>query len=222
MSRERPTDLAAALAEMPLFPLHQVVLFPGVLLPLHVFEPRYRKLIEDIVGGHRTFAIPHVPDADADMAGNPPIAAVAGIGTIVEHVEVSGGRFDVVLLGRARVRLDELPFSGTPGSTYRRARATVLEPTNQDVPAAEIASLEAAATAFARLLRRRDQRLDLRIPRDATPGVLCDAYTHHLVLSSKEKQAALEMLDVRQRIRRVIEVLTVQRTALAPPDQSLN
>jgi ATP-dependent Lon protease len=211
-------DFASSLARLPLFPLHQAVLFPGMLLPLHVFEPRYRKLVADILQTHRSFAVAHVPEADADMAGNPPIAQVAGAGTIVEHVELPGGRYDIVVLGRARVRLEELPF--TP--PYRLAQATVLEPDGGEVPAAEVASLSAAASAFARTLRRRDQKLDLRIPRDAGPGQLCDAYAHHLVLSPREKQGVLEMLDVRQRIRRVTEVLTVQRTALAPPNESLN
>lgn len=212
-------DLELALRELPLFPLHGAVLFPGSLLPLHVFEPRYRKLVEDVLDGHRALAVAHVPDPDADMAGAPPIAEIAGAGTIVEHWELPGGRCNIVLVGRARVRVQELSFA----PPYRRAIATVLEADEaEDVPAIELASLHAAVSSFTQIVKNRDDSFKLRAPRDASAGQLIDSYAHQLILSPIERQRVLETVDVQKRARVVTEVLTVQRAMLAPDDQPLN
>lgn len=208
-----PSDMAPALAELPLFPLHQAVLFPGALLPLHVFEPRYRQLVTDVLDSHATLSVAHIVDPDADPRGRPPISEIAGVGTIIEHQPLPGGRFNIVLLGRARVRLHELDFS----PPYRRAEATILEVDDeQAVPELEVAAMHAAASSFMHLVRERDPDFDLKIPRDAPPGTVADAIAAHLVISARERQVALETLDLRVRMRHLTEVLTVQRATLAP------
>jgi Lon protease-like protein len=206
-----PADLEPALDELPLFPLHQAVLFPGALLPLHVFEPRYRQLVHDVLDSHRTLSIAHIVDAVADPRGHVPIAPVAGIGTIVEHQELPGGRSNIVVLGRARVRLQELHFA----PPYRRAMATLLQTEDDNVPGIELASLHAAAGAFMNLVRERDADFELHIPKDASAGMVADAFAAHLVISARERQSALETLGARERVVRLTEVLTVQRATLS-------
>lgn len=211
-------DLGLALREIPLFPLHSAVLFPGALLPLHVFEPRYRALVRDALASHRAIAIAHIPDPDADMSGNPPIAEVAGVGTIVEHWELPGGRFNIVLVGRARVRVQELSFV----APYRRAIASVLDTRDAVIPGTEVGALHAAITAFTTVVRERDASFTLRLPKESDPGVIADACAHQLVISPVERQRVLEALDVRARVRIVTEVLTVQRATLAPGQRTFN
>jgi len=215
---EPPPDLAGALPDLPLFPLRPVVLFPGVLLPLHVFEPRYVTLVRDIIERHRTLSVVQVTDPDADLSGNPPIATIAGVGTIVEHVELGGNRFNIMVLGRGRVRLQELSFQ----PPYRRAFASPLVPTGTEVPPLELAAMQTAANNFAAMVRKRDSSFELRLPRDASPGVLADACTHNLVLDPRDRQTVLEMLDVRKRVRHVTEVLTIQRATLNSEPTVLN
>lgn len=205
-----PDDLRAALEALPLFPLQQAVLFPGTLLPLHVFEPRYKALVCDVLSTHRTLAMAHVPSFDADMRGNPEISEIAGLGTIVEHAELPGGRFNVVLRGRARVRLAELPHQ----EPYRRATATLLASEERPIPPLELASLHAAAAGFAELVRQRDPSFRLRLPRDVDGGGLADVLANQLVLDGRERQRVLECLDVRARVVCVTEILTVQRATL--------
>ena len=213
------TDLDAALKALPLFPLHQAVLFPGTLLPLHVFEPRYRTLVRDVLETHGCLSVAHVSDASADMSGNPPIAEVAGVGTIVEHIELPGGRFNILLRGRARVRLQELHFV----PPYRRALATLLEaPGDEQVPPTLVASMHAAARSFAELVRQRDPTFTMRLPRDGDTASLCDAYAHQLIVSAKERQQILEALSIKERAQHVTEALTVQRATLSPPSDALN
>lgn len=215
-----PSDLLPALEELPLFPLHQAVLFPGALLPLHVFEPRYRRLVTDVLDSHGTLSIPHIVDPNADPSGEPAIADVAGLGTIIKHQQLPGGRFNIVILGRARVQLEELDFS----PPYRRAKATILAVDDEgQVPEIEFAALQAAAGSFMQLVRQRDPDFDLTIPKDAPPGTVTDAFAAHLVISPRARQRALETLDLRSRMRHLTEVLTVQRATLSPTDdQQLN
>ena len=209
----RGSDFAAALEALPLFPLPQAVLFPGAMLPLHVFEPRYRAMIKDALETHRTLAVvlvthPH----ELDGHGHPRIADVAGVGEIVDHTELAGGRYNVLLRGRARVRLEELPFV----PPYRRARAEVLAQPAAEVSPGDLSALVSSATSFASIIRERDPAFGFRPPRELLPGQLADLCAHHLVLDARERQAILETLDANARVRRVTEVLALQRITLAP------
>lgn len=212
-------DLAPALDALPLFPLPQTVLFPGALLPLHVFEPRYRTMVKDVLDSHRCLAVVFITDpADVDRHGHPRIASVAGAGVIVDHAELPGGRYNILLRGRARVRLTERPFV----PPYRVARTEVLSSGTAEVADADLSALVSTATAFSALVRERDKSFEFRLPRDAPPGLIADLCAHHLVLDGKERQAILETLDPSARVRRVAEALALQRITLAPGPGEMN
>ncbi|WP_437991966.1 LON peptidase substrate-binding domain-containing protein [Sorangium sp. So ce145] len=215
----RPGDLSAALPELPLFPLPQTVLFPGALLPLHIFEPRYRALVRDALGTHRILSVVLITDPRAlDAHGHPAIAQVAGAGEIIDHAELPGGRYNIMLRGRARVRLAERPFV----PPYRTAAATVLEDEPGEVPAQDHAALISTAASFAALVRDRDSNFEFRLPRDAATSLVADLCAHHLILDARERQAVLETLDVVARVRRVTEALALQQLALASAARDVN
>jgi Lon protease-like protein len=214
-----PRDIAPALGALPLFPL-STVLFPGALLPLHVFEPRYRAMIRDVLDTHGALAVVLVTDPHRiDEHGHPEIAKVAGAGVVIDHVELPSGRFNILVRGRARVSLDELPFLGKP---YRRARATVMDPRPGAPGPSELSALVSAATAFAARVREREPAFELHLPKDAPAGLVADLCAHNLVLDARERQAALETLDVGARVRRVTEVLALQRFALNSDPRDMN
>lgn len=122
------TTLRAACRALPLFPLPGTVLLPANLLPLHVFEPRYRELVRDCLGGGGPLAVPEVQLAPGEGMGlSPPFLPYAGVGVIAAHQQRSDGRFDIVLEPVGRVRIDE-ELSGT-GHLYRVGRAELLEDT---------------------------------------------------------------------------------------------
>lgn len=114
----------AELAALSIFPLPEATLFPGALLPLHVFEPRYRALVTDALAGSRTLAVARLkPGFESDYGGRPPVFDVCGAGRIVEHKLLPDGRHNVMLLGLARVRLvRELPAA----QMYRVVRAELI------------------------------------------------------------------------------------------------
>lgn len=214
-----PPDIAGALGDLPLFPLPNAVLFPGAFLPLHVFEPRYRVMVRDVLQGHRALAVVMITDDEhLDRDGHPVIAEMAGVGIIVDHVELPGGRYDILLRGRARVRLRERPFD----PPYRRAEASVVSAPVDDAPPAEVMALMSSAAAFAAVLDKAHGGFELRFPPNASPGTLADLCAHQLVIDARERQVILETMDVRARVRRVSEALVVQRLAFGSSDRELN
>lgn len=97
------------MAVLPLFPL-PVVLFPGAFLPLHIFEPRYRRLVADQVeANHRFVLLPPGPDGSP-----PPLGTVGTVAKIRAVQPLSDGRSNIVVSGEERVSLEALTPKGTP------------------------------------------------------------------------------------------------------------
>ena len=204
-------DFRAALAALPLFPLPGAVLFPGALLPLHVFEPRYQKLLADCLATHRALAVVLVNSSGpVDDDGHPPIATVAGVGSIVEHEPLPEGRSYILVNGRARVALEELPFS----PPYRRAKATLLPEPEVWTSETDVAGLVHAAARFVSEVTKRGADAAFEPPSGLRPGELADACAQQLVLDADVRQELLETLDANRRMRRVTEELMAQCTAL--------
>jgi hypothetical protein len=113
------------LVNLPIFPLPNVVLFPGALLPLHVFEPRYRALTRDVLAGRKLLGIARLkPGFESTYEERPPVFEVCGVGIVTESVAHADGRYDITLRGLARVRIvSELPAE----LAYRRVVAEELE-----------------------------------------------------------------------------------------------
>lgn len=198
-----PTIEPAELARLPIFPLPNAVLLPGGLMPLHVFEPRYRELVRDALAGSSLLAIARLrPGYERDYHGRPPVYPHAGLGRIIASDETDDGRFLIVVRGLARVDISaELPAE----QAYRTVAAQLL-PDAVDAP-------DAVAAAHARLLalcerlcqaleRGADQLRDL-IGGCACPGACADAIAAALVFDHDERQAVLELLEQRARIERV-------------------
>jgi Lon protease-like protein len=207
-----PSALGPALEELPLFPLPGVVLMPGALLPLHVFEPRYRKMVRDVLDGHQAIGIVQlIEPARANAKGQPAIASVAGAGTIVDFTELPNGRYHILLRGRARVKLEELPFV----PPYRRARASILTSTDESVTSTATAALIAVATGFAALLKERDKTFEFRMPKLSDAGGIADHCAQHLLIDGRDRQLALETTSVATRVRLVTETLAMQQLSLS-------
>ena len=107
-----PPNLQASLPSgpVPMFPLGGLFLFPGQILPLHIFEPRYVQLIEDSLDGPGRLVIGTILEGHGNGSGDPPpVLPVCGLGEIARHQKQPDGRFVIWLFGVARVRIDEVP-----------------------------------------------------------------------------------------------------------------
>ena len=103
---------------IPLFPLPGVVLLPGTLLPLHIFEPRYRAMVSDALAGSRTIGMAMLKAGWETAEDNPAIHAIGGAGEIVESEELEDGRYNILLQGQFRYRIVREEAAATP---YRTA-----------------------------------------------------------------------------------------------------
>src|SRR2546426_12088667 len=99
-----------ALPALPIFPLPGAVLLPHALVPLHIFEPRYRKMTQDCAAGLRVLALANIPDERAAAERPPRVLPAIGIGVLARVDRLPDGRFNVVLRGVQRAVIErELP-----------------------------------------------------------------------------------------------------------------
>ena len=105
--RAQPADEAPALpATIPLFPLPDVALLPNITLPLHIFEPRYRRMVADALDGDRLIGMVMLrPGYEAEYEGRPPVYAIGGAGRIESAERLPDGRYVIVLRGITRFRI---------------------------------------------------------------------------------------------------------------------
>src|SRR5215208_1317710 len=101
MSSPDPYAPGSIIEGAPMFPLPGVVLFPKTLLPLHIFEPRYRRMTEDALTGSRQIVMGYITGGStADESARPAVFTIAGLGEIVQSEHLADGRFNIVLVGR--------------------------------------------------------------------------------------------------------------------------
>jgi Lon protease-like protein len=187
---------------LPIFPLPEVTFFPHTVLPLHVFEARYRFMVGDAVERGRRLAVVRLRSGfESDYAGKPPVHAVAGAGTIVSAERLPTGRYNIAVRGDARVRIvRELPSD----TLYRLVLAEPLtdaEPTVDVGPL--LARIRTACRKLLEVLGRPADLLDSAIGSDLAPGVIADRVASAVLPSAEIRQDLLETLDVQARLERV-------------------
>ena len=207
---------SADLSRLPIFPLPQATLFPGALLPLHVFEPRYRELTRDVLADNQLMAVARLkPGFESNYEGRPPVYEVCGVGRVIEQHERPDGRFDLTLSGVARVRIvSEHP----PDRLYRAVRAELLLDTPPE-PALVVALEAQIATLWRALGPHLPESVrDLReLTRDAAgAGAYADRLAATLVGDPDVSQRLLAETDPAERLRILVERLQELADTLAP------
>ena len=185
-----------------LFPLPGVVLFPHAVLPLHIFEPRYRQMTEDALASDRLITIVQIrPPSEWTSPNEPSLEEFGCLGQIFKHERLPDGRFNFLLLGRKRVRLTrEIPS----GKLYRMSEVRVIEDILPDEPD-ESRRAELVAT-FRRLFQGNlDPDLDALFESDLPLGVLTDIMAQAMGLPASVKQAFLAEPIVAQRALHLLQ-----------------
>jgi len=144
------------LAALPIFPLPNIVLLPGIVLPLNVFEPRYLDLVDHALANGRHVGVPLLrPGYEQDYDGKPDVEPVFGIGRLLSHQRLPDGRRFIRLEGIRRVRvLEEL---SSPGRF--RAQAVELLPEEHPHDEMQVEVLKAQLERISRSLAGDDQQL---------------------------------------------------------------
>jgi Lon protease-like protein len=192
---------------LPIFPLPNVVLFPNVFLPLHIFEPRYREMVADAVASDRLIGMALLkPKWEGNYEGRPPVYSI-GCSGVITHVErLADGRYNIVLRGLQRFRI----LGEDHARRYRRALVepvmeSRLEPDDRDAIRNQRSKLEALLAPA----------VDKTGADPHTAAALADedlvnALAQYLDLDALEKQALLEHNSLRTRAESLVELLEMK------------
>jgi Lon protease-like protein len=194
--------------EIPLMVLSNAVLFPHSLLPLHIFETRYRQMLSHCLDGHRMFSVGLIRDGIAEPDSLADIWPVAGVGLIRACVGNDDGTSNLVLQGLARVRLLEL----TQEQPFRIAEVELLQPNRGNLIEAE------ALCVKVKELCAQIQKLGVRLPANLLeqvqqiddPEVLADVVSAAFINEAHSRQQLLEASGVPDRLRLLIQLLRSQ------------
>lgn len=217
-------DVEGFSGRLPLFPLPNVVLFPHGLLPLHIFEPRYRAMTEAALEGERLIGMAVLkPGWEPDYQGNPPLHEIVGMGRIVQEERMPDGRFNLLLVGLARARVVE-EIQSEP---FRLAEVELLE--DKPAVAEPYERRRKILHAFyAQKLREATPQSEPapELPGDIPLGDLCDLIASGFVTELEERLAYLRETDVAARCDRLMALLRAadpsSRPRSWPPGESVN
>ncbi len=195
--------------ELPLFPLPDVVLFPQQLLPLHIFESRYRMLLQTVLETDKRFGIVRINPETGEMA------EIGCCAEVLQHQTADDGRSYIVTLGQQRFRLLNI----TRETPYRTAMVSWLE----DEPVEDAPQLNNlrdqvdAALKDVVSLTAKLQNREVELPDDLPdlPRELSFWIGAHLDQAAAEQQSLLELTDTQERLERQFELLDHTRRQLA-------
>ncbi len=185
---------------IPLFPLPGGILFPGTMVPFHIFEPRYIEMVADALAGDRLIGLAMLkPGVDADL-GSSPIFPIGGAGEIIESEQLEDGRYNILLEGRFRYQvLDE-----KPRGPYRVARVVELE----TVPFASAEEEARVADLTAKIFEAVRPRIELPPLPEETPRLSSEGLAAEIALRLRyrpeELQALLEVSSLPARYAALI------------------
>lgn len=207
-----------------LFPLPNLVLFPHVLQPLHVFEGRYRELVEEALADDGLIAMALLaPGWEADYEGRPPLYSMACLGRIVTHHRLDDGRFNLLLAGLQRIHLvREL----APAKSFREAEA-IVRPDEYSAPG-EIGRAmlrRRLLETFRRLASKSNDaqsQLEPLLAGEISLGVLTDVIAYTLELGIDAKQQLLEEVGVDRRAEMLLKTLTNRQRSSSGCGQAPN
>jgi Lon protease-like protein len=191
---------------LPLFPLPNVVLFPNVFLPLHIFEPRYREMVADALVSDRMIGMVLLrPGWDRDYEGRPPIYPIGCSGVVTHTERLPDGRYNLVLRGIERFRIVEEDHA----RSYRRA---LVEPLGErPLDGADRAAIRRQRSKLESMLGPSQSSTgDARMPASMSDEDLVNALAQYLDLEPLEKQALLEKSGLRTRAESLVELLEMK------------
>jgi len=191
--------------DLPIFPL-SIVLFPGVPLPLHIFEQRYRQMLNDIRVSNNLFGISYF-DGSTSQQEIPPAGHIGCVAEVGETQILPDGRSNILTVGVIRYQIEEYVERGDP---YLVARVSFFEDEEDDNELLRNSSREVAET-FTRIARAvrtiNDERASLPDISDTEPQQLSFLVAAAMEMDTDVKQELLEMRSTSERLRRLRDML---------------
>ncbi len=221
-TRETAAFDPSALSSLPIFPLPNCVLLPGGLLPLHVFEPRYRELTRDCLAGNQLVGVARLrPGYEASYYGRPPVFERCGVGRIICSEELPDGRFALLLRGVARV---EIARELSTERQYRLVEALELRDAEVDPSDARDHhhQLVSLCDRLAEVIDQGGSQLRELARAFEAPGACADAIAAALIMDADVRQELLEATDPMIRLQRTLGHVSHLLCELAPCANTVN
>jgi Lon protease-like protein len=204
-------DEARFTGDVRLFPLPDLVMFPHVVQPLHIFEPRYRDMLNDALDGDGLLAMAMLaPGWETDYDGRPALLPHVCVGKVVTHHRLDDGRYNLMLLGMRRGRI----IAERPATrSFREAEIVIMEDVYPDSGDADRERVQLAlAKAFQRSLPEANEAkcegaLQELLSSDVPLGVLTDLASFALPLKPKVKRELLGEVNVDRRARLLLDAM---------------
>ncbi|MBM63195.1 MAG: ATP-dependent protease [Acidobacteria bacterium] len=199
-------------ATIPIFPLPDVVLFPSVFLPLHIFEPRYRQMLAEALRSDRIIGMVLLRGNRDDIEEPPPVHPIGCAGLISHAEQLGDGRSNIILRGLHRFRIVQERYD----RPYRRAQITPLLPSPS--PEAPNRNLNPIRTKLEALLAGRIETVtgELVVPNGMGDEDLINTLAQYLELDPAEKQALLEFDDLTSRAQGLIDLIEMREFITLP------
>ena len=202
-----PTILENFDGKVRLFPLPNVVLFPRVIQPLHIFEPRYKQMVEDALEDNRLIALCLLQPTAGLGGSTSPIYPDICIGQILQEERLPDGRFNLLLQGVSRAKIIS---EVNNGKLYRTAKVEILH----DVPNSSEENEDRMRTRLVKRMTKwftqqpsAKEQLDRLVNSDLSLGNLCDVFSFALPLSVDMKILLLQLVNVEDRASLLLEVI---------------
>lgn len=195
--------------EVPMMTLGSTVLFPQAMMPLYIFEPRYREMLGDVLSGNRIFAIAGLDESAENAVEKETPYRIAGIGIIRACKKNPDGSANLVLQGLARIEVEHI----TTEEPYRKARIKKYESETGGL-AVELDSIK---TGIINIIRTQI-RLGAEIPKEVIsylqsmqdPEAILDISIYTLCASSQLKQDLLETRGIVSRYKKFRSFLNAE------------
>ena len=196
---------------IPIFPLPSVVLFPNVLLPLHIFEPRYRQMVQDAIRSDRLIGMVLLrPGWELDYEGRPPVYPIGCAGLMTHAEALADGRYNIVLRGLQKFRV----VGEDAGEPYRRGHIEAIHEAGPD----DAALVRVARTRLESLLATESHgHADSPVPSAMPDEELVNALAQYMELEPIEKQALLECDGLLARCRALVELMEMKALTATRP-----
>ncbi len=186
---------------VPLFPLPSTVFYPNTLLPLHIFESRYRQMITRALEGDSQIGMVLLrPGWENDYYGHPAIVSIGCMGKIEKHSKLPEGKYNILLCGLHRFRI----LKEVRGKVYRRAQVELLQEINDCDLSSKTSPIknhviEHLKQYLGNIPEGKKVGQDLNLETCTTLASLIDRIAYSFDLSIEEKQVFLEEQDVAKR-----------------------
>ena len=177
----------------PLFPLSDLILFPGQVVPLHVFEPRYRQMTQDLLDSNGELILGTVLGEDRKKLGLvAPVQPVAGLGRIQRYQSLEDGRFLIVVLGERRVEIEPVDR----GKAYPEAIFTPVIEIDSMIADPDMENLQDVL---------RGIESQIKLPEGTSPAQMVDILIMISKITPQDKYEIFQLKSVSQRLEKILD-----------------